>query len=399
MYEELPIWLKPGVTEYQKLGIEFDNGTRILVSATSADAFRGRTLNLLISDEFASVPKNVQDAFWAANYPTISQSKEGKIIIISTPRGMFDLFHKIFTEAQRKENTFVPMQYDWHCVPARDADWAATQKRNLGERRFKQEHLVEFIGSIDTVINKETLEKLFFDIKEPIKVEMADHLKIYARPEEGRFYVIGHDAAKGTGQNFSCSQVLRVDSLKPLEFTQVAVFFDNRTNVYKQADLLAKLATWYNYSWVMIENNGEGAPVGNRLWWDLEYENMVNDKAHNKRDEVGMRATMKNKPKLVLFLKKLLEDNSLHLCDKDTIEQLATYIEFGGTFKGKDGMVDDAVAALYWACWWAKMDILEESVEVGPEKYEVNEEDEVWGILTDGDHEEFGDMGDGKLWD
>ncbi|MFA5396830.1 MAG: hypothetical protein WC346_12555 [Methanogenium sp.] len=48
MYEELPVWLKPGVREYQKLGIEFDNGTRILVSATSQDAFRGRTLNLLI---------------------------------------------------------------------------------------------------------------------------------------------------------------------------------------------------------------------------------------------------------------------------------------------------------------------------------------------------------------
>ena len=399
MYEELPFWLKPGVTEYQKLGIEFDNGTRILVSATSADAFRGRTLNLLVMDEFASVAKNIQDSFWAANYPTISQSKEGKIITISTPRGPFDLFHKIFTEAQRGENTFKWLQYDWRCVPGRDAKWALTQKKNLGERRFSQEHLCNFIGSIDTVISKEVLEALFFDIKEPQRLEMQGALRIYERPVEGRMYCIGWDPSKGTGVNAACGQVLRIDSLKPLEYTQVAVFLDNRTNVYKQADICQKLAIYYNYAYVLIENNGEGAPVAMRLWYDLEYENLCNDRQHNKKNEVGMRSTMKNKPKLVLFMKKLIEDGLLHLVDKDTIEQLATYIEHGGAFKGKDNISDDAVSALYWACWFAKMDILEESVEISPEKVTGDEEDEVWDILDDSDDHSYSDMGDGMLID
>jgi len=47
MYECLPNWLKPGVTEYSKMFTTFDNGTRIVISATSADAFRGETVNLL----------------------------------------------------------------------------------------------------------------------------------------------------------------------------------------------------------------------------------------------------------------------------------------------------------------------------------------------------------------
>jgi hypothetical protein len=47
IYQELPVWLKPGVTEWSKTFVTFDNGTRIMVSATSEDAFRGRTLNLL----------------------------------------------------------------------------------------------------------------------------------------------------------------------------------------------------------------------------------------------------------------------------------------------------------------------------------------------------------------
>lgn len=47
IYIELPDWMKPGVVEWSKTFVTFDNGTRIMVSATSPDAFRGRTLNLL----------------------------------------------------------------------------------------------------------------------------------------------------------------------------------------------------------------------------------------------------------------------------------------------------------------------------------------------------------------
>jgi len=47
VYQELPTWIKPGITEWSKTFVTFENGTRIMVSATSEDAFRGRTLNLL----------------------------------------------------------------------------------------------------------------------------------------------------------------------------------------------------------------------------------------------------------------------------------------------------------------------------------------------------------------
>jgi len=47
-YEELPTFLKPGVSEYSKTFCTFDNKSRIIVSSTSPDAFRGRTLNLLV---------------------------------------------------------------------------------------------------------------------------------------------------------------------------------------------------------------------------------------------------------------------------------------------------------------------------------------------------------------
>jgi hypothetical protein len=58
-YELLPPWLKPGVVEYNKTSLEFENGTRVHSSATTKDTFRGRTISLLILDEFAHLPPAV----------------------------------------------------------------------------------------------------------------------------------------------------------------------------------------------------------------------------------------------------------------------------------------------------------------------------------------------------
>jgi len=152
MYETLPPWLKPGVTEYSKTFTTFDNGTRILISATSPDAFRGESLNLLISDELAFVPKHQAEEFWAANYPTISASKTAKIIVISTPQGMFNIFHKIYSQAERGENTFFSKKITWSRVPGRDDEWAQEQLKNLGPQKFAQEFSCV---SGDTIITTE----------------------------------------------------------------------------------------------------------------------------------------------------------------------------------------------------------------------------------------------------
>jgi len=48
MYESLPVWLKSGVKNYAETTVYFDNGSQLIISATSPDAFRGETCNLLI---------------------------------------------------------------------------------------------------------------------------------------------------------------------------------------------------------------------------------------------------------------------------------------------------------------------------------------------------------------
>jgi len=48
MYELLPVFLKPGVSEYNKHSVTFENGTRIQIAATSPSSFRGRSIHLLV---------------------------------------------------------------------------------------------------------------------------------------------------------------------------------------------------------------------------------------------------------------------------------------------------------------------------------------------------------------
>lgn len=380
-YEELPPWLKPGVREYSKTFTTFDNESKIIVSATSADAFRGRTLNLLVADEFAFVRKNIAEDFWSANYPTISSSQDAKIVIISTPNGMWNLFHKIYTEAEHCENTFVPLKFTWRVVPGRDKAWADEQRRNLGKVKFAQEQLVEFLGSTNTVIDPNVLEIVIGGIEEPIVTDLNGKLMIYEKPEQGNTYVIGCDVAKGTGENYSVMQILKLDSLNPLKFTQVATYLSNTIDVYSFADVINRTSYYFNNAMIMCENNAEGSAIVNRIWWEHENPNLIN--SGGKTADLGIRANKTTKPKAVLLMKKLIEDGDILLKDRETVKQLSSFIDENGKYKGKDTN-DDCVSALYWAIYIVEMNVLDKyHVNALEEKSKEDGNEDIWGILSD----------------
>lgn len=160
MYELLPVWLKPGVPGWAQTTIEFDNKTKIYIAATSKDSFRGEPMGMLICDEFAFVePSWKADEFWASNYPTISASRESKIIIISTPNGLYNKFHEIYSKAEEGVNTFKSARFDYRAVPGRDAEWAKEQMVNLGKVKFNQEFGCFSVNSLINVTNTVTNEQ------------------------------------------------------------------------------------------------------------------------------------------------------------------------------------------------------------------------------------------------
>jgi hypothetical protein len=389
IYERLPVWMKPGVLEYNKKDIEFDNGTKITVSATTADAFRSFTINFLICDELAFVPKNQAEDFWSANYPTISASKESRVIVISTPNGLFNLFHNLYTGGESGKNTFKTFKATWRDVPGRDESWAAEQKKNLGIVKFNQEHECNFIGSSQTLIEASVLENLALSYIEPLLLELNDNFRIYEKPQKDILYVIGADVATGSGGDYSTCQVLKINTTEPLKAEQVAVYENNIIDTYTFGDIVSRIGTYYNGAYVMIENNAEGSVVVNQVWYGNEYENLFNE--NNKK--LGIRATRRTKVKAAMLMKRLIEDGSIKIVDKMTISQLADYIDKKGKLGGKS-LNDDLVTGLYWSCYFFDSKILK--VILNPNKKIQTKSDNVFGIITDDWSSSWSDVEDGR---
>ena len=378
MYEELPSWLKCGVVEYNKKQIILENGTIIVAGATSKNAFRGKTANMIISDELAFVEGDKAEDFYMSNYPTISVSKYGKFIAISTPNGVGGLFYELYKGAEKKTNDFVYFRADWSSHPDRNEEWKQTQLRNIGPRRFAQEYAVEFLGSANTVIDRDTLLRLSSqDIKE-YSLSLNNRLRVYEKPIQGCIYIMGVDPSKGTGEHDACIQLFKMKSISPIKLKQVAVFQDNKTDTYNLSRIIVNLSYLYNDSFIMCENNGEGSAVISEIWWSHECENLVNEGSTSAK--LGIRATKKSKPRTVLLTKKLIEDESLEIYDDETIRQLTTFIDKNNKFSG-NGSPDDLVSALYWIPFIFTMDILDETMTFK----ESNEDDDDWGILSDND--------------
>lgn len=238
-------------------------------------------------------------------------------------------------------------------------------------------HNCEFIGSSNTVIDSSCIERLFKAREEPHHLDMKGKFRIWEKPKSGCTYVMGVDSAKGTGENFSTIQILRIDSITPITMKQVAVWEDNYTDVYTFAGIVNRTSYYYNDAHIMVENNGEGAPVVQRLWWEYENENLIN--TGGKEKDLGIRATNKSKTMAVLLMKKILEDGSIEIIDPRTVEQLADYQDLGNNKFGGVNIADDLVSALYWALYVLEQEVFDESYQF----IEQEDGDEAWGLLAD----------------
>ena len=91
----------------------------------SAQGARGQSCSVLILDEFSFVPQNIADSLFAAVYPVISASKNGKVIIVSTPNGKHNLYYDLWKKANNKNDPdnadgWKPFIMYWWQVPGRD---------------------------------------------------------------------------------------------------------------------------------------------------------------------------------------------------------------------------------------------------------------------------------------
>lgn len=352
-YEHLPKWLQQGVIEWNKKSVELENGSSITASSTSSSAIRGTSQNLVYLDEFAFVPNNLQEAFFASVYPTISSGKTTKVLITSTPNGL-NQFYRIWANSERGQNDYKRVDVHWSQVPGRDEKWKEETIRNTSEEQFRVEYECEFVGSTDTLISASKLSKLVY----MDSVRETEHMKIYEEPVDGNSYIITVDTARGGGGDYSAFQVLDVTQIP---YKQVARYLNNMLPVMLYPNIIHQSAMYYNKALVLVETNDIGGQVADMLVHDLEYEGVLKTISNNNNtvelsagfapgSKLGLRTTKSTKKVGCMNLKNLVESDKLVINDYETIDELMRFSYNGQSYEAEEGH-DDLTMGLVLFAW------------------------------------------------
>jgi hypothetical protein len=366
-YENLPKWMQQGIISWNKGSLELENGSKISSNSTSSSAVRGGSYNVIFLDEFAFIPNHIADDFFASVYPTISSGQSTKVIIVSTPRGM-NHFYRMWHDAEKGKNEYVPTDVHWSEVPGRDEAWKEQTIANTSEQQFKVEFECEFLGSVNTLINPAKLRNLVYE--DPIKRNAG--LDIYENPREEHNYLITVDVARGLGNDYSAFIVFDITEFP---YKVVAKYRNNEIKPMLFPNIIHEVAKAYNDSWLLIEVNDIGDQVASILHFDLEYENVlmcsmrgragqiVGSGFSGKKSQLGVRMTSAVKKLGCSNLKTLLEDDKLLTIDYEIISELTTFAQKHNSFEAEEGCNDDLAMCLVIFSWLVAQDYFKEMTD------------------------------------
>ena len=410
-YENLPKWMQQGIVAWNKGSMDLDNGSKIMAASTSAAAVRGMTFNIIFLDEFAFVPNHIADDFFSSVYPTISSGKSTKIIIVSTPKGM-NHFYRMWHDAEKGRNEYVPTEVHWSEVPGRDAKWKAQTIANTSEQQFKVEFECEFLGSVDTLIAPSKLKSMAYN--DPVQTN--GHLMVYETPVKKRDYIITVDVARGISKDYSAFVVFDITEFP---YRVVAKYRDNEIKPMLFPTVIMDVALAYNEAFVLCEVNDIGDQVASILQFDLEYENVlmcamrgrsgqiVGTGFSGKKTQLGVKMSVTVKKVGCSNLKTLIEEDKLQILDYDIISELTTFVQKRQSFEAEEGCNDDLAMCLVIFAWLVAQEYFKEMTDndvrkriYEEQKNQIEQDMAPFGFMTNGLNDEENEIVDssGDVW-
>jgi hypothetical protein len=398
-YENLPKWLQQGVLIWNKGSLELENGSKIIAASTSASAVRGGSYNIIFLDEFAFIPNHIADQFFSSVYPTISSGKSTKVIIVSTPHGM-NHFYKLWHDAERGKNEYIPTDVHWSEVPGRDQKWKEQTIANTSEQQFRVEFECEFLGSVDTLIAPSKLRSLAYD--SPKRKNAG--LDVYQDVQEEHDYVMTVDVARGVGIDYSAFVVVDITTYP---HQVVAKYRNNEIKPMLFPSIIHEVAKNYNNAFVLCEVNDIGDQVASILNYDLEYQNVlmcsmrgragqvVGQGFSGKKTQLGVKMSKGVKKVGCMNLKTLIEGDKLIFNDYEIISELTTFIQKSNSFEAEEGCNDDLAMCLVIYSWLVCQDYFKELTDqdirkrlYDDQKNQIEQDMSPFGFIVDGINDE-----------
>lgn len=371
MLRNLPDWLYlADFSTNRAHKIELTNGSSVESIARSDDAGRSYALSLLVIDEAAII--RGMDEMWKGLKSTVSTG--GKIIALSTPKGLGNWFHKTYSEAVVGENDWHPMLTNWWECPEYSTDltndpqspggktssWFRKFTQDMTKMQIAQELLTSFIETGDTYFDSETIKFWNDQARDPIAREGFDkNFWIWKQPDLNHQYLISADCSTGAGEDFSTFHVI---DLKTLE-----VVGEYKGKVYPDifAEILMDAGRKYNNAWLAPESANVGSVTCYQIKnaKDPSYDKLVyltkdfklTDKWAAEYNGIlpGVPTDVRNRNAMVAKLEECLRKKYITIFSKRFINEMHTFAIVNGKPQAikADGSHDDLIMGLAIGCW------------------------------------------------
>jgi len=359
MFDNLPSWMKLKAVESNKLSMRLSNGSQIKAVSSTGTSGRSEALSLVIIDEAAFV--DGAEELWASLQQTLSTGGEG--ILLSTPNGTGNFFHKMWTKAEAGDNKFKTLRLPWSVHPERDQVWRNRQEDELGARLAAQECDCDFSTSGNTVVSPELITYYMQTFaQDPIEKRGFDgNLWIWEQPDYTRSYLIAADVARGDGSDYSAFHVIDVESAN-----QVAEY-KGQLSTKDFGNLLVAVGTEYNDALVVVENANVGwatlQQIIERGYKNLYYTPKDNgldsdkflSRGYDLTDKTDMVAGFTNshkvRPLTISKMELYIREKSCIIRSKRLLDELFVFIYRNGRPEAASGYHDDLVMCFCQGLW------------------------------------------------
>jgi len=369
------------------LSLAGHRGYKSVIQAFPPTVGAGRSYspNLIILDEFAMYDKKAAPVWTAIS---MSVAAGGIIVIISTPKGVGNLFHKMWEavtktssfhiqlekdkdeKLEKEVQVFRPMVVHWSQLPQSEfirrgfedgLAWYRHMRNKImmekDARVAAQELDLSFLASGSTIDVKLILNLLKSCLEANQNYEvLKDVLRgvvVYEKPKKGFEYVLGIDSAEGRGGHLSAFHVVKcVERGNAIIPKVVAKFASNTISLRQYGNIVARTGFLYNTAWLNIERNNHGHVLLSYFIEDDKYPNskIMNRYDPNKmifmKDVKGWHTGIIAREIMLNSLFDFLSEIDDLRIPKDTAEEFKTFVEDNGRWEAQAGYDDDHIISL-----------------------------------------------------
>ena len=398
--------------------IELFNGCIVHARSSGENASRGiSAVSVLIFDEAAFIQNGV--SVYSSAVAACASVSHAKIVLISTPNGKDPLYWRTYDNAINKRNNFEFVEFKWFQdlrynknlkwikkneetgetetivepvigkkgeIKYDEERWKKLEKEgwkptspwyvnmcksfNNDEQKIAQELDISFLGSSDTVVPIEVIEKHsqenVIEITDDwnLRDNLVKETWIWKDPIPGHRYIISCDPSSGSGGDYSAIQVIDVDAVDEngIPFFEQVLEYNGKLNGSEVGQLVYRYGTVYNDALAVVEAiGGYGDAIiltlqelgyPNLYYDDTNLKNYTNDTIKAKKNSIdnkqqlpGFRTNALRLQMISNFI-ELLKNNSFRVRSTRVISELGTWIFKNGRPDHMDGMNDDLLTCL-----------------------------------------------------